>query len=215
MTTAGTTATSTIEPVRGTSTDGRPAARGVDGDPDLALVRAIAAGDGAACRSLVERHLERLHALATRMTGNAADADEICQDAFVRAWQQAPRWQPGQARFSTWLHQVALNLCRDRLRVRREPVPAETLAEPAHADTPERQAGARDRQRQIQAVLATLPERQREALLLCHYQGYSNIEAAALLEVGVDALESLLARARRGLRAALAAHHGDLGEGLT
>lgn len=172
-------------------------------DPDLALLPRIARADPAACRSLVDRHLARLHALAERMLGSSADADEVCQDAFVRAWRQAGTWKPGQARFSTWLHQVVLNLCRDRLRTRRERAPLALLDEVASADDPERTHQALERSRAVRRALLALPERQREALLLCHYQGLSNIEAALVLELSVDALESLLARARRALRESL------------
>jgi RNA polymerase sigma-70 factor, ECF subfamily len=172
----------------------------IDGDPDLPLLQRIAAGDTRACGLLVDRHLQRLHALATRVLGNGADADEVCQDAFVRAWQQAPRWQPGAARFATWLHQVVMNLCRDRLRTRRESAPLEAIPEAAHEQTPEREQGRADTASLIRRGLAQLPQRQREALLLCHFQGLSNIEAAAAMALSVDALESLLARARRGLR---------------
>lgn len=176
-----------------------------DSDPDLELLPRIASGDARACRALVDRHLPRLHGLAWRLTGSSADADEVCQDAFVRAWRQARDWRTGQARFGTWLHQVVLNLCRDRLRVRRESAPLSDAEGLVAADDPERAQQQHERSRLLQQALQTLPERQREALVLCHYQELSNIEAAALLELSVDALESLLARARRGLRAALQA----------
>lgn len=121
----------------------------------------------------------------------------------MRAWQQAPRWQAGAARFSTWLHQVVLNLCRDRLRARRESLSLDVLGEESHDDGPEQAQGRIDQTSAIRSALASLPERQREALLLCHFQELSNIEAAQVLSLTVDALESLLARARRGLRVAL------------
>lgn len=174
-----------------------------DADPDLPLIERIARGDTRGCGLLLDRHLARLHALATRMLGNPADADEVCQDAFVRAWQQAPRWRPGAARFSTWLHQVALNLCRDRLRLRRESLPLDAVAEAVDEDTPERMRGRADRAAQVHAALQALPERQREAVLLCHYQGMGNIEAAQVMGLSVEALESLLGRGRRALRLAL------------
>lgn len=181
-------------------------------DPDVAVLARIAGGDTGACTLLVDRHLTTLHALATRLLDSAADADEVCQDAFVRAWQQAPKWQSGQARFSTWLHQVVLNLSRDRLRTRRESVSLDAIATVTDdRDTPEQAHGRSERADAIRAALAELPERQREALLLCHFQGLTNIEAAALLELSVDALESLLARARRGLRAALVAQGAVMG----
>ena len=121
-----------------------------------------------------------------------------------RAWKQAPRWTPGKAKFDTWLHRVALNLCYDRLRRRRE-VPTETL----------RIGPTRDRRRIAASWRLSsargwtrrwprLPERQREAIVLCHYQELTNIEAAGLMAVSVEALESLLSRGRRTLRQTLA-----------
>ena len=181
-----------------------------EADPDLPVLQRIAAGDSAACGLLVDRHLQRLHALAARILGSSADADEVCQDAFVRAWRQAPDWTPGAARFSSWLHQVVLNLCRDRLRGQRDTVPLEQLPEGAHENTPEQAQNQADQSTLIRRALAQLPPRQREALLLCHFQGLSNIEAAAALALSVDALESLLARARRGLRGILQAQGAEL-----
>lgn len=180
-------------------------------DPDLGAIERIRNGDADGCRLLLERHLDRLHAMATRLLDSSADADEVCQDAFMRAWRQAPNWQAGKARFSTWLHQVVLNLSRDRLRARRESASLDVIAEPADEDTPELAQGRADRARIVRLGLRQLPERQREALVLCHFQGLSNIEAAAMLELSVDALESLLARARKGLRAALDGHDVSLG----
>ena len=171
--------------------------------PDL-LAR-LRSGDRQAFAALVVRYQRPLFGFLGRMGCAPALAEDLAQDAFVRAWQQAPNWQPGAARFATWLHQVVLNLCRDRLRTRREMLPLESVAERVDDDTPEHAHGRADRAHRIQTALATLPERQREALLLCHFQGLSNIEAAGLLALSVDALESLLARGRRALRAALTA----------
>ena len=100
-------------------------------DPDLALLDRIGRGDGAAARAMVDRKLPRLLRLATRMLGDSSEAEDVAQESFVRLWRQAGRWRPGAARFDTWLHRVALNLCYDRLRKRREDLPG-TL--PDHAD---------------------------------------------------------------------------------
>lgn len=173
-------------------------------DPDEALLSRVAAGDPAAVRALVGRKLPRLMSLAQRMLGDAAEAEDVAQEAFVRVWRQAPKWRPGRAKFDTWLHRVALNLCYDRLRRRRE-IP--TDAPPEQADpgpSPDRGLEAEGTARRVSAALAALPDRQREAIVLCHYQDLGNIEAAAVMGVSVEALESLLGRGRRALRAALA-----------
>ena len=174
------------------------------GDPDDELLSRVARGDPAASRALIARKLPRLLALAGRMLGDGPEAEDVAQEAFLRIWKQAPKWRPGAARFDTWLHRVALNLCYDRLRRRRE-VATETPPEQADPGPgPDRGLLAADAGRRVNAALQSLPERQREAIVLCHYQELGNIEAAALMGISVEALESLLGRGRRALRAALA-----------
>jgi RNA polymerase sigma-70 factor (ECF subfamily) len=178
--------------------------KGAGEDPDQELVARVGRGDPAAVQALIARKLPRMLALAQRMLGDAGEAEDVAQEVFLRAWKQAPSWKPGGARFDTWMHRVALNLCYDRLRRRRE----QPMAEPPEQTDPsvsaERGLERRDTARQVEAALAALPPRQREAVVLCHYQELSNIDAAALMEVSVEALESLLSRARRALRTALA-----------
>lgn len=173
-------------------------------DPDEELVRRVGQGDPAAIQAMVARKLPRMLALAQRMLGDAAEAEDVAQDAMLRAWKQAPRWTPGQAKFDTWLHRVALNLCYDRLRRRRETLTATPPDLPDPGPAPDRGLLAADVGVRVDAALARLPERQREAIVLCHYQELTNIEAAALMSVSVDALESLLSRGRRALRQTLA-----------
>jgi RNA polymerase sigma-70 factor (ECF subfamily) len=131
------------------------------------------------------------------------EAEDVAQETFLRAWKQAPMWKEGSARFDTWLHRVALNLCYDRLRRRREQPTAEPPEQTDPGAAPDRGLLAADVGRRVAAALEALPERQREAVVLCHYQELGNIEAAGVMEVSVEALESLLARGRRSLRAAL------------
>ncbi|MGF6721737.1 RNA polymerase sigma factor (sigma-70 family) [Paraburkholderia sp. GAS41] len=173
-------------------------------DPDAELVARVGEQDPAAVRTLVSRKLPRLLALATRMLGDRMEAEDVAQEAFVRIWKQAPHWQEGEARFDTWIHRVALNLCYDRLRRQREDPVAELPDEVDPQALPDIQLEARVRDERVRTALAALPVRQREALVLNYYQELSNIEAAALMGITVDALESLLARARRNLRAHLA-----------
>ena len=175
-----------------------------DADPDAALLARVARADPAAVRALVARKLPRLLALAVRLLGDRMEAEDVAQEAFLRIWQHAPRWREGEARFDTWLHRVALNLCYDRLRKQRDE-PADQLPEAADpGPLPDARLDARSRDQRVQAALAGLPARQREALVLNYYQELSNVEAASLMGITVEALESLLARARRNLRAQLA-----------
>ncbi len=174
------------------------------GDPDEELLARVADGDPASVRALVARKLPRLLSLAGRMLGDASAAEDVAQEAFLRVWKQAPRWRPGAARFDTWLYRVALNLCYDRLRRRRELSYAEPPDRADEAPGPERGLEAADTGRRVSAALQALPDRQREAIVLCHYQELGNIEAAAIMGVSVEALESLLGRGRRTMRVVLA-----------
>ena len=172
-------------------------------DPDEDLLVRVAQGDPAAVRALAARKLPRQLALAGRMRGEASEAEDVAQEAMIRAWRQAPTWAPGAARFDTWLHRVTLNLCYDRLRRRRE-IPTETPPEQSdEGPAPDRGLEAADVGRRVAAAMSVLPDRQREAVALCHYQEMTNIEAAAVMGVSVEALESLLSRGRRALRSAL------------
>jgi RNA polymerase sigma-70 factor (ECF subfamily) len=172
-------------------------------DPDAELLARMVRGDQAAFAALVDRHLAALHRLAQRLLGSSTEADDVTQDVFLRAWERASSWQAGTARYSTWLYQVALNQCRDRLRSRR---PTETLIDdfPDLGASPEQQLAELQHQRRLREALAALPERQREALTLFHFEGLSQQQAAQVIGVSEDALESLLARARRSLRQQLA-----------
>ncbi|MEL6245309.1 MAG: sigma-70 family RNA polymerase sigma factor, partial [Pseudomonadota bacterium] len=87
-----------------------------------------AAGDKRAQSALVNRHMPRVYALAKRMVSDAQEAEDVTQETFIRAWKAMPDWEP-RARFSTWLHRVALNLCYDRLRKRRDATGVDDLPE--------------------------------------------------------------------------------------
>jgi RNA polymerase sigma-70 factor, ECF subfamily len=176
----------------------------LSGDPDEELIVRVGRGEPAAVQAFVARKLPRVTALARRMLGDAAEAEDVAQETFLRTWREAARWRPGKARIDTWMHRVALNLCYDRLRRRRETPMAEPPERADPAPGPERGLEALDTGRRVELALLALPERQREAIVLCHYQELGNIEAAGLMGVSVEALESLLGRGRRALRAGLA-----------
>ncbi|TNE57644.1 MAG: RNA polymerase sigma factor [Alphaproteobacteria bacterium] len=179
-------------------------------DPDEKLIRAVAQGDAAAAAQLVDRYLKEMSALAYRMLGNAFEAEEVTQDVFLKVWLQAPKWRYGEAKLRTWMHRVAMNTCLDRLRKKREITGHEL---PEYADNrpnAAQQMEERERTQRVRNAIAELPDRQKAALTLCHYQGLSNKEAADMLSISVEAIESLLARARRSLKAALKADKEEL-----
>jgi len=180
-------------------------------DPDAETVRLAGAGDARAAEALVRKHLPKMVGLARRMLNDGAEAEDVAQEVFLRVWREAPRWRPGAAKFETWMHRVALNLCYDRMRRRREksdPDAGMAVADPAPLAS---EAWlAQQRAATVRAALSALPERQRAAIALVHFQELTNIAAAEALEISVEALESLLARGRRAMKAALADVAQDL-----
>jgi RNA polymerase sigma-70 factor, ECF subfamily len=168
---------------------------------EIELMRRTANGDAAAFRALADAHVKKIMGFACRLLNDRTEAEDVAQETFLRLWKEAGRYEP-RARVSTWLHRIAHNLCVDRLRARREQ-PSDRLDEERTSNEP---GGLLDRKltaRAVEHALAALPERQRAAITLVHYQELGNIEAAEVLGIGVEALESLLARGRRTLRETL------------
>lgn len=169
-------------------------------DPDADLLGRFASGDRAAARALTDRLLPPALAQARRMLGDGAEAEDVAQEAMLRLWRGADTWRTGEARVSTWLYRVVRNLCIDRQRKRRPAVPVDEempLADPA-LDVLSGMMHA-ERSRAVVTAMRALPERQRQALILRHFEDCSNPEIAAALDCSVEAVESLLARARRAL----------------
>lgn len=166
---------------------------------DLELFERVQSGDPRAYRALVERHVRGIHAFAYRMLGSRAEAEEVCQESFLRLWQQADTFVV-RAKLSTWLYRVAHNLAIDRLRRRREGSHPVGIEEVPASERPSLHLHDKQVALAVERALAELPERQRAAIGLVHYQGLSNAEAAEVLGVNVRALESLLARGRGQLR---------------
>lgn len=163
----------------------------------------VAGGNRAAFTVLTKRHLKRSLALARRISGSPQDAEEIVQDAFLGIWRNADRWRGGTASFSTWLYRIVMNRSLDYRR-RRTFAPLEDAGMVPAAD-PDGFARTADRQlaEHVDAAIASLPDRQKAAIELCYYQEMNCAEAAAVLQVSVSAMESLLVRGRRVLRAKL------------
>ncbi|WP_210527275.1 RNA polymerase sigma factor [Rubellimicrobium arenae] len=183
-------------------------------DREGALLVAYANGDTDAAREITEALAPRVLAQALRMMADRAEAEDVTQEVFLRLWRVAPDWRQGEARVSTWLYRVTANLCTDRLRRRRRSVGLDDIAEPADP-TPsaaDRMQGE-SRLRALSDALAQLPERQAQAVSLRHLEGLSNPEIAAVMDIGIEAVESLTARGKRALAALLKGRRAELGYG--
>lgn len=172
--------------------------------PDAGLLAEAAQGDQRAFAELVRRHFPAVYRVTWRMTKGAADTEDIVQEAFLKLWRNPAQVRDAQA-LRGWLMRVASNAVIDGAR-RMKPQELDSLPEPAD---PAPGAGEQiDRTKaaeEIHRAVSDLPDRQRLALAMVHFEGMSNIEAAEVMEVSVDALESLLARGRRALKQSLAA----------
>ncbi len=180
---------------------------------DDALMVLFANGEAGAARVLTARLLPRVLRHATRVLGNAGEAEDVAQEAMLRLWRVAATWQAdGPARPGTWLYRVTANLAIDRLRARVGSVPLD--AAPEASDEAPGPAEAMDdatRRAALDRALQTLPDRQRQAVVLRHIEGLSNPEIAEVLDISVDAVESLTARGKRALAAALMGQKEALG----
>lgn len=180
---------------------------------DEALMQAIQAKDNAALDRLMSRHMRSIYAFALGLARNPDDAEDLTQETFVRCWTKAHTYKPGRVKVSTWLHTLTRNAAIDAFRRRKWTLESESdtvkrgLETLVDESTPEASLEERDQQAIFKASLRKLPERQRTALLLCYSRGFSNKEAAAVLGVSLDALVSLLARARRALKRNVTAIH--------
>ena len=173
-------------------------------DSDEALMARVAAGDERAFEGLLRRHLDRIHHYLRRLTGREADSDDLAQETFIRVWLKARTFRPGRVKVTTWLHRIAHNVAVDHLRKAGRAAQAQVMEPPPDEVGPDalrQQAEARQR---LHDALSALPESQRSAILLRHQQGLSNPDAAAVLGISVRAVESLLSRARRRLKALMA-----------
>ena len=178
---------------------------------DETLLVLYANGDPNAARVLTLRLTPKVMGHAYRMLGDRAEAEDVAQDALIRLWKQAPDWRQGEAKVTTWLYRVVANLCTDRLR-KQKPLDIEAITEPEDdSASAAEQIQQKSRLDALQAGLNKLPERQKQAVILRHIEGLPNPEIAEIMQIGVEAVESLTARGKRALAAALAGRKEELG----
>lgn len=168
-------------------------------ESDNDLLGLVANGDQAAFDRLVLRHRGPLSAFVNRLLGSPSDAEEVVQECLTRVWSHAPRWDPdGSAK--AWIFRIAHNLSVDRLRARRPTVDIETREFEDNSPTPEQALSSKRVEHSVRDAVAALPERQRIAISLFHLKDMTADEVAHTMGISVDALESLLRRARAKLK---------------
>lgn len=181
-----------------------------DVSDETAVIGRCLKGDVDAYGVLVDRYSGRILNIALMMTGDRHEAEDIAQEAFIRAFKALPGFR-GRARFSSWLHQIALNLCRDHLKKRARaggsvPMAEETLEGSRDGDgeeTPDVIVDA-ELSEVMRVEIARLPYLYREAFVLRHLQGMDYLEVAAITRVPADTVRVRAYRARELLRGRLA-----------
>ena len=181
---------------------------------DDTLLERMRDDDAAAYRLLVERHVDRAYAIALRVLGNVADAEDVAQECLVKVWTHRQAWQQGKAKFSTWLYRVVVNRCID-LRRRPSTECLDDVAEPMDEET---DSVTRIHRAQVfgrlEEAMGRLPEQQRLALTLSYFDDLGNAEIAEILDTTVSAVESLLKRGRQTLRDRLRRSENDFRQAL-
>ena len=175
-----------------------------ENEDEGALLARVAAGEERAFRALVDRHLPSVRGIARRMLRDDAEAEDVSQEALLRLWRNAAGLELGANGVRPWLRRVVSNLCIDRARARRNVNVTDAVPEESEPAGQLRHLAERELAGRVDAALKALPERQRLALTLFHYEGMRQIEVGNTLGISDEAVESLLARARRTLKAALA-----------
>lgn len=170
---------------------------------DAALLAGAADGNEAAFRSLVDRHLPGVLALARRMLRNEAEAEDVAQEALLKLWRSRDALEVGLYGLKPWLRRVVSNLCIDKMRSSQRLTVTDDVPEQAEPAKQLAQLEAQDASSRVEGAIKVLPDRQRTALTLFHYEGLSQIEVGRIMGVSDEAVESLLARARRTLKEAL------------
>ncbi len=185
------------------------------GAEDLEAIRAVLSGDREAFRYIVDRYTRSILNLAYRMTGNAADAEDLTQESFLQAYARLHEFRLG-ARFHPWIYTIALNLCRSHLRRKAlvrwlAPAHGREPDRPAHAEPrggtpdPEQELLAQEAGQCLRDAVQALPPKYREVFVLRQAQGLSYEEIARLLGLPLGTVEARLFRARRRLLESLQA----------
>lgn len=178
-------------------------------DPDIELMLRFQKGDERAFEELVHRHTRGVLNLVYRYLGDASGAEDAAQDVFVKVYRARKKYQP-KAKFTTWLYRIAVNHCLNEIRSRKsQPVSAapidDLLEEPAGAPV-DAQLRRQELRRDVKEAVDALPENQRMAVILARYQEMSYEEIAEAMDLSLEAVKSVIHRAKETLKQRLAKH---------
>lgn len=199
-----------VKPMRGTD----PHSHDMSPDLEQDYMTRIATGDKAAFSHMVNAHMTDIYRFAYSILGDPSRAEDITQEACLKLWTRAGQWNPS-GKVRSWLFRITHNLCMDDLRSRKPTLPIDKFTFILSDPQPDQAKVYASNQvsKVVHDALLSLPERQRTALMLVHYSGYTNIESAQIMDLSVDAIESLLARGRRKMKELLSGSKESLLEG--
>ena len=168
---------------------------------DEDLMERVKAGDHQAFSELVNRHTQKFFNLAYRTLHNERDAEDVVQDSFVKIWRKPSLYNPDRgAKFTTWFYRVVFNASIDMKRKSVRNLPLVVDVADDDETRQDKRLMAKQSQDKLEEAIQSLPERQQTALNLCYYQNLPQKDAAEIMGVGLKALESLLSRAKAGLK---------------
>ena len=186
----------------------------MDSAAEQDLMKRIAEGDQAAFSQMVSLHMTDIYRFAYSILRDATRAEDITQETCLKLWTRAGQWTPS-GKVRSWLFRITHNLCMDELRGRKVHTDIEKISFTLRDNTPDQadRFSQGETANAVNRALNSLPERQRTALMLVHYSGHTNIESAEIMDLSVDAIESLLSRGRRKMREILEGSRESLLEG--
>lgn len=177
----------------------------MDTDPtqltDEELMTHVMEQDAQAYSEIVRRHTKKYYSLSYRLLSDRESAEDAVQDSFLMLWNTPGKWDPSKnVKFTTWFYRVVTNACLDKKRKYRYETPEQSVELESNERNQEEAVVLKRAKDKIESLIQQLPENQQTALTLCFYEGLSNKEASAVMDLSVKAVESLLMRAKASLR---------------
>jgi RNA polymerase sigma-70 factor (ECF subfamily) len=180
-------------------------------DPDIELMLRFQKGDERCFEELVKKHTRGLLNLVYRYLGDASRAEDVSQDIFIKVYRARMKYEP-KAKFSTWLYRIAVNHCLNEIRARKSQpslgTPINDLLEEPQGQDPDARLSQAELQQAVKAAINALPENQRMAVILARYEDMSYDEIAEAMSMSLEAVKSVLFRAKENLKLSLAKYSG-------